>query len=81
MLTECKFPPQNRQNTLFISMQAKSFLHQCIMVGVLHYIENSNRNRLVPKSFGFLSFGGNSGTLSGRKLTFLTTVYACLVRK
>ena len=29
---------------------------------------------LVPKSFGFLSFWGNSGPLLGRKLTFLTTV-------
>ncbi len=49
-------------------MWDKSFLHHCI--------ENSDRNRLVPKSFGFLSFWGNSGPISGRKLTFF---YHCML--
>ena len=39
VLTESKFPPRNRRNTFFLLMQAKSFLHQCLMVGVLHYIQ------------------------------------------
>ena len=36
----------------------------------LSFFENSDRNRLVPKSFGFLPFWGNSGPVLGWKLTF-----------
>ncbi len=32
--------------------------------------ENSYRDRLIPKILGFFSFWGNSGPVSGRKLTF-----------
>ena len=31
--------------------------------------------RLAPKSFGFLSFLGNSGPVSGQKLSFFCMVY------
>ena len=39
-------------------------------------IENSYRDRLVPKILGFFSFWGNSGPVSGRNLLFVSTVYA-----
>ncbi len=32
--------------------------------------KNSSRNRLVPKSFDFLPFWGNSGPVSGQKVSF-----------
>ena len=35
---------------------------------------NSARHTLMSKGFGFLSFWGNSGPVSGWKLTFLATV-------
>ena len=56
VLTKSKFLPRNRQNTFSLLMQAN--------------FENSYRDRLVPKILGFLSFWGNPGPVSGRKLTF-----------
>ena len=69
MLTKSKFPPRNMRNNFFLSMWGKFFF------APVYYGQSY---ALVPKSFGFLSFWGNSGPLSGRKLTFFTTVLALL---
>ena len=45
--------PYSTKNTFFLSIQAKIFLQQCIMVGVLHYT-------LEHRKFDFLPYGGNS---------------------
>ncbi len=41
---------------------------------ILGWIENSSRNRLVPKKFGCWAFWKNTWPFSGRKLTFLPIV-------
>ncbi len=68
VLTKSKFPPQNRQNTFFLSMKANFFLHLCI--------ENSDRNRLVKKKISdFYHFGGILDLFLGGNLFILAAVY------
>ena len=63
------FPPQNGQNTFFRSMQPKSFWHQCIMVGIMHW---------NPKSVTCYHRGDIVALFRGGKFLFFSTVDASI---
>ena len=58
VLKKRNFPPRNMQNNFSLLMWDRFFLHQCIMIGVWHYIST------------FYNFCRNSGAVSGRKVSF-----------
>ena len=58
----CPETPQNEKNPI-------TFCDQFIPIRVFNGKWRHDQ-QLVPKSFGFLSFWGNSGPVSGQKLTF-----------
>ena len=59
VLTKSRFPPRNRQNTFFLSMQVKSFLHQCIS----------------PKKFWIFIILGKFWTCFGAETYFFWALY------
>ena len=65
------FPPRNRQNTFFPLMQAKSVLHQCIMVGVMQTPIGIDWSQKV---LDFHLFGKILHLFRGGKLFILGTV-------